>query len=123
MLDRLGKIGVPWRRVFLVGKVAAHRKLHLHGMDAFGRAAIGAGDPAAGEPPVTTCDHGLAAQRRATAASRAESQLLPALVPILNTGSSPENSRGSIERMEWQSYSTTRGCRARSRLISPASAR
>src|SRR3954471_4785401 len=37
LLDRLGEIGVPRRRVVFVGKIAAHRQFHLHGMDAVGR--------------------------------------------------------------------------------------
>src|SRR4029077_16094878 len=52
LLGRLGEIRIRWRRVVLAGEIAAHRELHLHGMDAFGGAAIGAGDPAAGEPSI-----------------------------------------------------------------------
>src|SRR5437588_4647320 len=51
-LDRLGEPGVPARRVALVGEIAAQRKLHLDGVDAVGRAAIAAGDPAALEAAV-----------------------------------------------------------------------
>jgi hypothetical protein len=36
-------------------------------------------------------------------AEAAGAQLLPSLVPMLKTGSSPGNSLGMAERIEWQS--------------------
>ena len=47
-------------------------------------------------------------------ASTSGAQEAPPLVPMLKTGNSPSNNRGTWERIEWQSYSTTRGYRPRS---------
>ena len=63
----LAKSAVPRRRVVLAGEIAAHRELHLHGVDAFGGAAVGTGDPAAGEPSV---DHVRPRARGAAARHR-----------------------------------------------------
>ena len=78
-------------------------------------------NPPRNRPSVTRVkrDGSIAAS---TAAVSLGSHDRPPLVPMLKCGSSPSNKRGIAERIEWQSYTTTRGWMARSRSISAASA-
>jgi len=61
-------------------------------------------------------------QAASTARVRAGAHVAPLFVPIFKFGSTPSNNRGMLDRMEWQSYNTMLVCRARSRVMAPASA-